>query len=61
MFLQIENKELGGLWIGYIKKIEQNANNLVNSDLELVSAIGVKDEFSVVQPRLSIDEIVTYK
>lgn len=63
MLLEAENKGLGTLWIGYIKQIEDYVNDLVDCNLELVSAIaiGVKDEFPVAKPRLNIDEVVTYK
>lgn len=63
MILEAENKGLGTLWIGYIKKIEDYVKELVNVDYELVSAlaIGVKNETPNAKSRLSIEEVLIYK
>ena len=62
MILEAENKGLGTLWIGYIKKIEDYVKELVNVDYELVSAlaIGVKNETPNAKSRLSIEEVLIY-
>ena len=60
MILEAENKGLGTLWIGYIKKIEDYVKELVNIDYELVSAlaIGVKNENPIARPRLNLEEVL---
>ena len=62
IILRATSLGLGSLWIGYIKKIEEEVNKLVNMDMELVSAIaiGYKDENPDARPRKSLDEIRKY-
>lgn len=59
--LEATNRDLGTLWIGYIKKIEDYVNSLVGINYELVSAIavGVKNENPIPRPRKKIEEVVT--
>ncbi len=61
ILLETTNRNLGSLWIGYIKKIEDYVKELVNIDLELVSAIaiGIKKEEPVARPRLKLEDVLT--
>lgn len=61
ILLETTNRNLGSLWIGYIKKIEDYVKELVNIDLELVSAIaiGIKNEEPVARPRLKLEDVLT--
>lgn len=63
ILLEATNRGLGTLWIGYIKKIEDFVNNLVDIDLELVSAIaiGVKNEQPLARPRLDLKDVLIDK
>lgn len=60
ILLECENRNLGSLWIGYIKKIEDYVKELVGVEMELVSAIaiGVKDENPLPRTRLNLDDIL---
>lgn len=60
ILLEATCKDLGTLWVGYIKKIEDYVKELVGVDLELVSAIaiGVKDEEPVEIPRVGLEEVL---
>lgn len=60
ILLECENRNLGSLWIGYIKKIEDYVKELVGVDMELVSAIaiGVKDENPISRPRLNLEDVL---
>lgn len=62
ILLRATELDLGTLWIGYIKKIEKEVNELLNINHELVSAIavGYKDEEPLKRPRKSMDEIRKY-
>ena len=61
ILLETTNRNLGSLWIGYIKKIEDYVKELVDIDLELVSAIaiGIKNEEPVARPRLKLEDVLT--
>lgn len=63
ILLEVEHRGLGALWIGYIKKIEEYVNSLVDTNLELVSAIaiGVKNESPTKRPRGEIEDMVIFK
>lgn len=63
ILLEATHRDLGTLWIGYIKKIEDYVNHLVDIDLELVSAIaiGVKSEEPARRPRNNVEQMVTFK
>lgn len=60
ILLECENRNLGSLWIGYIKKIEDYVKELVGVEMELVSAIaiGVKDENPLPRSRLNLEDIL---
>lgn len=60
ILLECENRNLGSLWIGYIKKIEDYVKELVGVEMELVSAIaiGIKDENPLPRTRLNLDDIL---
>ncbi len=60
ILLECENRNLGSLWIGYIKKIEDYVKELVGVEMELVSAIaiGVKDENPLPRTRLNLEDIL---
>lgn len=60
--LEATNQNLGTLWIGYIKRIEEYVKSLVDCDYELVSAIavGIKNENPLPRPRKKIEEVVTF-
>mgnify|MGYP004649683611 FL=1 len=62
MLLEAESNDIGSLWIGYVKKIEEYINNLVDCNYELISAIalGVKNEQPPKRPRKSFDEVCKF-
>ena len=62
ILLRATELDLGTLWIGYIVKVADEVNKLVNMDKELISAIavGYKDEEPIKRPRKTLDEIRKY-
>ena len=62
ILLRATELDLGTLWIGYIVKVADEVNKLVNIDKELISAIavGYKDEEPIKRPRKTLDEIRKY-
>lgn len=63
ILLEATSRNLGTLWIGYIKKIEEYVNSLVDINYELVSAIaiGVKNEEVASRPRKDLDSVLIFK
>lgn len=62
MLLEAEHNNIGSLWIGYVKKIEEYINRLVDCNYELISAIalGIKNENPNKRPRKTIDEVCKF-
>lgn len=63
ILLEATSRNLGTLWIGYIKKIEDYVNSLVDINYELVSAIaiGYKNENPLKRPRNNIEDSIIFK